>query len=75
MSEVLVFERATASFAASLARRGHHIVYRMNAENHCPGCGRSQWWLGRSSAECSFCATALPFATVAFAGGRSLLWL
>jgi hypothetical protein len=62
MAEVLVFERAAPSFAASLARRGHHIVYRANESNHCPGCGRSQWYIGRVSAECGFCGTAVPLA-------------
>src|SRR3954471_2232197 len=60
MSEVQVFERASASFAASLAKRGHHIVYRINESNHCPGCGRSHWYIGRISAECGFCRTAVP---------------
>jgi len=62
MSNVQLFERATSSFAASLARRGHHIVYRTNADNHCPGCGRSHWYIGRISAECGFCGTAVPLA-------------
>lgn len=62
MSDVLVYERTTPGFAASLAQRGHHIVYRTNAENHCPGCGRSQWYIGRISAECGFCGTAVPLA-------------
>jgi hypothetical protein len=62
MPEVLVYERAAPSFAASLAKRGHHIVYRANEPNHCPGCGRSQWYVGRVSAECSFCGTAVPLA-------------
>src|SRR3954468_4538721 len=62
MSEVQVFERASASFAASLAKRGHHIVYRINESNHCPGCGRSHWYIGRVSAECGFCGTAIPLA-------------
>ena len=62
MSDVLVYERAPASFAAGLAKRGHHIVYRANADNHCPGCGRSQWYIGRMSAECGFCGTAVPLA-------------
>jgi hypothetical protein len=62
MSNVLVYERATPSFAAGLAQRGHHIVYRTNAENHCPGCGRSQWYIGRISAECGFCGAAVPLA-------------
>ena len=62
MADVLVFERAPASFAAGLAHRGHHVVYRANETNHCPGCGRSQWYIGRVSAECSFCGTAVPLA-------------
>ena len=62
MSDVQVFERASASFAASLAKRGHHIVYRINESNHCPGCGRSHWYIGRVSAECGFCGTAVPLA-------------
>ena len=62
MSDVLVYERASPSFAAGLAKRGHHIVYRSNEANHCPGCGRSQWYIGRLSAECSFCGTAVPLA-------------
>lgn len=43
--------------------RGYAILYRPGQVNHCPGCGRSHWWVGRASAECAFCATALPFAT------------
>lgn len=65
MSDVLVFERASPSFAASLAQRGHHIVYRANESNHCPGCGRSHWYIGRVSAECGFCGTAVPLAEAA----------
>ena len=44
------------------ARRGYHAVYRQHETNHCPGCGRTHWLVGRVSAECGFCATALPFA-------------
>lgn len=62
MADVLVYERATAPLAATLAQRGHHIVYRADASNHCPGCGRSQWYVGRVSAECGFCGTAVPLA-------------
>ncbi len=42
------------------AVRGYHAVYRMQEVNHCPGCGRSHWIIGRLAAECGFCATALP---------------
>lgn len=65
MADVLVFERASAPFAANLAQRGHHIVYRANESNRCPGCGRSQWYVGRVSAECGFCGAAVPLAETA----------
>lgn len=71
MSDVRVFERASPSFAAGLAQRGHHIVYRANAENHCPGCGRSHWYIGRVSAECGFCGTAVPLAEARHDDGPS----
>jgi len=62
MSDVLIYERASSTFAAGLAQRGHHVVYRSNESNHCPGCGRSQWYIGRLSAECGFCGTAVALA-------------
>jgi len=40
--------------------RGYHAVYRDGEVNHCPGCGRTHWMIGRMLAECAFCATALP---------------
>jgi hypothetical protein len=42
------------------AVRGYHAVYRADEVNHCPGCGRSHWIVGRLLAECGFCATAIP---------------
>lgn len=42
------------------ALRGYHAVYRENEVNHCPGCGRTHWHIGRMLAECAFCSTALP---------------
>jgi hypothetical protein len=42
--------------------RGYHAVYHEHQVNHCPGCGRTHWIIGRISAECAFCATALPLA-------------
>lgn len=40
--------------------RGYAVLYRPGL--HCPGCGRSHWHVGRVTAECAFCATALPLA-------------
>ena len=44
------------------ATRGYHAVYRENEINHCPGCGRTHWYVGRTLAECGFCQTALPLS-------------
>jgi hypothetical protein len=40
--------------------RGYHAVYHEGEVNHCPGCGRTHWLIGRLSAECAFCSAALP---------------
>lgn len=50
------------------ALRGYHAVYRENAVNHCPGCGRTHWIIGRMLAECGFCATALPLSEACASG-------
>ena len=39
---------------------GFRILYRDGEQNHCPACGGQNWIIGRITAECSFCATALP---------------
>jgi hypothetical protein len=55
-------------FAERLERRAWHMVYRENEVNHCPGCGRSHWYIGSTTAECGFCATALPLTSTAMIG-------
>ena len=46
-------------------RRGYQPLYHLDIENRCPGCGKSHWYVGRMSAECAHCETALPLAIVA----------
>lgn len=41
---------------------GYRVFYRPGQVNHCPGCGRSHWLVGRVSAQCAFCGTALALA-------------
>lgn len=57
---ISIFGKAGREHAHDPARRGYHIAYRDDQVNHCPGCGRSHWYIGRLSAECGFCGTALP---------------
>ena len=66
-----IIARRDESFAHNQAHRGYHVAYRANEVNHCPGCGRSHWYIGRISAECSFCSTALPLAGN---GGADRYW-
>ncbi len=49
--------------------RGYHVTYRENDTNWCPGCGRSHWYVGRVTAECAFCGTALPMPATSLCGG------
>ena len=57
-----------ASLPKRPAERGYCVVYRENQVNHCPGCGRTHWFVGRVSAECGFCSTALPLAEASSRG-------
>ncbi|WP_243451017.1 hypothetical protein [Sphingosinicella sp. CPCC 101087] len=59
---VSIFGKQGTAYPHDPSRRGYHVVYRENEVNHCPGCGRSHWYVGRLSAECGFCGTALPLA-------------
>lgn len=40
--------------------RGYVVLYRMAETNHCPGCGGCAWHVGRQTAECAHCGTAIP---------------
>ena len=50
----------THTDAIDLSARGYQVLYRRDQVNHCPSCGRTHWYVGRVSAECAFCSTALP---------------
>lgn len=41
---------------------GYRPVYRSGV--YCPGCGKGHWHVGRVSAECVGCGTALPLAPI-----------
>jgi hypothetical protein len=52
-----------AGLVALIAGRGDVILYRPAQTNHCPRCGQAQWHVGRVTAECAFCGTALPLVS------------
>jgi hypothetical protein len=61
-NRVVLNIRSQGREAFDPSTRGYHAVYRDGQVNHCPGCGRTHWMIGRLLAECAFCATALPLA-------------
>lgn len=68
-----VLEARGGSLVPPAAQRGYHPVYRDNETNWCPGCGRSHWHIGRLSAECAFCGTALPLEAATNLGGCQIV--
>jgi hypothetical protein len=71
MGAVMIYSRDQRDFGAGLVGRGHHVVYRAEETNRCPGCGRAQWHVGRVTAECAFCETAIPLAEAKWIGGNA----
>lgn len=56
------------------AQRGYHVAYRGGGADVCPGCGRSHFHVGRVSAECAFCGTALPLVGAPNSGAGGSVW-
>jgi hypothetical protein len=56
------------SYPHDPALRGFQVLYHPGEANRCPACGRSHWYIGRLSAECGFCGTALALAETARTG-------
>lgn len=54
--------------------RGYAPLYHADTVNHCPACGHTHWHIGRSTAECAFCETALPLDMNASTPGEPLFW-
>lgn len=67
-----VIPKQGQSFAHDLPMRGYAALYRDGQVNHCPGCGRSHWHIGRVLAECGFCATALPLQDASTRGAAAV---
>lgn len=45
---------------APVGRHGFRPLYR--SDSRCPCCDQANWFVGRVSAECARCGTALPLA-------------
>jgi len=61
--EVLINARRhgkTEQLRRVLRHRGYCVNYRPGTD--CPGCSGRSFFIGRRSAECARCGTAIPFA-------------
>lgn len=56
------------NYAALPTMRGFIVLYRPGETNLCPGCSGRHWLVGRMSAECPRCGTALPLISPAMPG-------
>ena len=65
--------RIPASFGLDLWTKGYRVLFRSGETNRCPGCGHSQWLVGRTTAECAVCSTALPLAETELGGFKPQL--
>jgi hypothetical protein len=59
---------------ATQQRQGYRPLYHRDAINHCPACGHTHWHVGRESAECAFCETAMPLAISSVTPAQPLFW-
>ena len=64
-----ILEARGGCIVPKAAERGYHIVYREEQVIHCPGCGHTHWYIGRTMAECAFCTTALPLESAPLVAG------
>lgn len=60
--------RQAKAFPHDPSARGYQLLYRSGEVNHCPACGRAHWYVGRLSAECAFCSTAVALADTGMTG-------
>lgn len=73
MIEAILAARG-GSLVPPAATRGYHVAYRGDGTDVCPGCGRSHFYVGRVSAECAFCGTAIPLPEAPNSGGGARHW-
>jgi hypothetical protein len=71
MLENILESKRTAKASAPI-RRSFATLYHADTINHCPACSHSHWIIGRTMAECAFCATALPLAASSLQPARPL---
>lgn len=51
-----------ATFGTGANFGGFRLLYHEGQTNHCPACSGTHWMIGRATAQCVRCDTALPLA-------------
>jgi uncharacterized protein (DUF983 family) len=59
-------------FGIRQALSGYRVAYRPGETNRCPGCGDEHWLVGRITAECAFCGTAIGIQYKTASGAGSM---
>jgi hypothetical protein len=62
VEEVLMRTASNCAEPINPVHWGYKIAYHPGEQNRCPGCGHSNWHIGRVTAQCGFCGTALALA-------------
>ena len=65
---------ANNNLSPAAAMRGFRPLYHADSVNHCPACGHTHWHIGRTTAECAFCDTAIPLAVSSLQPMKPLFW-
>jgi len=65
---------ASKNLSPAATPRGFRPLYHADSVNHCPACNRTHWHIGRATAECAFCETAIPLAISSLQPMKPLFW-
>ncbi len=71
----MTIQTSNSSIGIHGAMKRYSFMYHIGETNHCPGCGHRHWHIGRATAECANCQTALPLADVSSTPARPLFYV
>ena len=71
----MTIQTTATSFGIHGAMERYSFMYHDGEANHCPGCGQSHWHVGRATAECAHCGTAMPLSEGSSTPARPLFYV
>lgn len=67
-------DRKNTGFSGQSAMLKNSVEsYHLHDRNPCPNCAGLHWYIGRSTAECAYCGTALPLASISYGTSRRMI--